>query len=101
MWKRACAVDEVASGEAIIVDNDPPIAVFHVDGEWFATEDRCSHDDSSLADGYVEGAVVECAWHFAKFCLRTGKVLAPPARLPLATFDTKVDGGVVYVNVKS
>lgn len=99
MWKRACAVEDVASGEAIIVENDPPIAVFHVDGEWFATEDRCSHDDSSLADGYVEGAVVECAWHFAKFCLRTGKVLAPPARLPLATFDVKVDGGTVYVNI--
>jgi nitrite reductase/ring-hydroxylating ferredoxin subunit len=99
VWKRACAVDDVASGEAIIVENDPPIAVFNVDGEWLATEDRCSHDDSSLADGYVEGTVVECAWHFAKFCLRTGKVLAPPARLPLATFDTKVDRGVVYVNV--
>ncbi|WP_033294729.1 non-heme iron oxygenase ferredoxin subunit [Amycolatopsis jejuensis] len=99
-WKRACAVDEVAPGEATRVDHSPPIAVFNVDGEWLATADHCSHDESSLAeDGYLDGDVVECAWHFAKFCVRNGKVLSPPAREPLATYATRVDDGVVYVEV--
>ncbi|WP_198529418.1 bifunctional 3-phenylpropionate/cinnamic acid dioxygenase ferredoxin subunit [Mycolicibacterium elephantis] len=98
-WMRACSVDDVAPGDAVVVGSDPAIAVFNVDGTWYATEDRCSHDDSSLAEGYVDGDVVECAWHFAKFCLRTGKVLAPPARLPIATFATRVTDGVVYIDV--
>lgn len=97
-WMRACSVDDMEPGDAIVVGSDPAVAVFNVDGEWFATEDRCSHDDSSLAEGYVEGGVVECAWHYAKFCLRTGQVLAPPARLPIATFATRVDDGFVYVD---
>lgn len=98
-WKRACDVDEAGPGEAVLVEGDPPIAVFNVDGEWLATADTCSHDQSSLADGYIDGDVVECAWHFAKFCLRTGAVLALPATVPIPTFATKVDDGVVYVDV--
>ncbi|MEY2430560.1 MAG: 3-phenylpropionate/trans-cinnamate dioxygenase ferredoxin component [Acidimicrobiaceae bacterium] len=98
-WLRACAVDELEPGEAIVVESEPPVAVFNADGEWLATLDTCTHDQSSLADGYVDGAVVECSWHFAKFCLRTGKVLAPPATEGISTFQTKVEDGVVYVDV--
>ncbi|WP_085093541.1 bifunctional 3-phenylpropionate/cinnamic acid dioxygenase ferredoxin subunit [Mycobacterium paraense] len=98
VWKRACSVNDVASGDAIVLEGEPRIAVFNVDGAWYATEDRCSHDDSSLAEGYLEGEVVECAWHFARFCLRTGVALSPPARLPIAIFATRIEDGVVYVD---
>lgn len=98
-WIRACEVTAVGDGEAIAVEVDPPIAVFNVAGEWFATADTCSHDKSSLADGYVEGDQVECAWHFAKFCLRTGAALTMPATVPIRTYATKVEDGVVYVEV--
>lgn len=97
-WVRACAADELAPGEAVTVPLDPPVAVFNVDGEFLATADRCSHDDSSLAEGYIEGDEVECAWHAARFCLRTGAVLALPATKPVATYRVKVDGGDVYVS---
>jgi nitrite reductase/ring-hydroxylating ferredoxin subunit len=98
-WILACGVDDVAPGEAVALDSDPPIAVFNADGEWFATADTCTHDKSSLAEGYIDGEVVECAWHFAKFCLRTGAVLALPATVPIATYATKVEDGAVYVEV--
>lgn len=97
-WTRACSVDEVAPGEAMVMPTEPAIAVFNVDGEFLATADLCTHGQSSLADGYIDGDVVECAWHFAKFCLRTGKVLALPATIPLATYATKCEDGVVYVD---
>jgi nitrite reductase/ring-hydroxylating ferredoxin subunit len=87
-WLKACSVDEVGDGEAIAVASDPPVAVFNVDGEWFATDELCSHDKSSLSEGYLDGDVVECAWHFAKFCLRTGEALSLPATSPVKTYVT-------------
>ncbi len=95
---RACAAADLAPGEAIRVELDPPVAVFNVDGEFLATADRCSHDESSLADGYIEGDEVECAWHAARFCLRTGAVLALPATQPVATYSVKVQDGDVLVS---
>jgi nitrite reductase/ring-hydroxylating ferredoxin subunit len=98
-WVRACAVDDVPPGEAVVVDSDPPVAVFNVDGEFRATDDTCTHDKSSLADGYIDGDQVECAFHFAKFCISTGKVLSLPATRDLRTYAIKVEDGDVYVEV--
>ncbi|MBF6258379.1 bifunctional 3-phenylpropionate/cinnamic acid dioxygenase ferredoxin subunit [Nocardia farcinica] len=97
---QVCEVDKLTPGEAVQVPTSPPIAVFNVDGEFFATADTCSHDDSSLADGYIDGDQVECAWHFAKFCLRTGRVLTPPATRDIATYEVRVQDDVVYVMVE-
>ena len=84
----------------MVVDRspEPPIAVFNVDGEFYAVDDTCTHEAFSLADGYVLGDVVECAYHMAKFNIRTGKVLSPPAYRDLACYDTKVEDGGVYVD---
>lgn len=100
-WVRACGVDDIEPGESVVVDVSPPVAVFNVDGEFLATADTCTHAQSSLADGYIEGAEVECSWHMAKFCLRTGEALTLPATEPLATYATKVDGGEVFVQLGS
>jgi 3-phenylpropionate/trans-cinnamate dioxygenase ferredoxin component len=96
---RACGADELEPGAVIQVATEPPIAVFNVDGEFFATDDTCTHEQSSLADGYVEGDQVECSWHFAKFCIRTGEVLSLPATKSLRTFAVKVEAGEVLVEI--
>lgn len=98
-WIRACAVGELEPGDAVVVDADPPVAVFNVDSEYLATADTCTHEDSSLADGYVEGDEVECSWHMAKFCLRTGKALTLPATIDLKTYETKIEDDEVFVAV--
>lgn len=82
------------------VETVPPIAVFNVDGEYFAIDDTCSHDKSSLADGYIDGDRVECSWHFAKFCIRTGAALTPPATVPVSTYEVRVDGDDVMIHVQ-
>lgn len=97
---RACEINELEPGEATQVPGTPPIAVYNVDGEFFATADMCSHDDSSLSDGYIEGDQVECSWHFAKFCIRTGQVLSAPANRDIETYPVIVENGVVYVETK-
>lgn len=97
---RACSTFELSPGDVVRVPVDPPIAVFNVGGDFYATADWCTHEESSLAeDGYVEGDRVECGWHGARFCIRTGSVEAPPAKEPLARYEVQIRDGDVYVVV--
>ncbi len=98
-WKKICRVDEVADGAALLIKGEKPIAIFHVGDELFATDDTCTHAKFSLADGYVEGDEVVCALHEARFCLRTGRVLSPPATVALRTYPVRVEGGEVFIEV--
>ncbi|MGW0204175.1 bifunctional 3-phenylpropionate/cinnamic acid dioxygenase ferredoxin subunit [Nonomuraea sp. NPDC003201] len=94
----ACPLASLPRGEALRVEADPPIAVFHTeDGEIFAIDDTCTHQDASLADGWLEGCEIECPLHASRFDLRTGQVDAPPAKRPVRTHEVVVDGGVIYV----
>jgi biphenyl 2,3-dioxygenase ferredoxin subunit len=101
MWTYAADAESIADGEAVrvITERGLLVAVFNVDGEFLCTTDTCTHEASSLSDGYIEGDTVECGFHFAKFSLRTGAVLCPPAMLPLKTFAVKVEEGKVYIDV--
>ena len=73
------------------------VAVFNVAGEFCAVEDVCTHDGGDLAGGAIEGDVVICPRHGARFSLRTGAVLGPPAYEPIRTFATRVAEGIVEV----
>ncbi|MFE3052533.1 non-heme iron oxygenase ferredoxin subunit [Nocardia sp. NPDC059239] len=99
---RVCAVGELTPGNVTRVNTQPPIAVYNIDGAFYATADWCSHDKSSLADeGYIENGQIECGWHFAKFCIKTGAVTAPPASAPLAKYEVQVVDDAVYVVIES
>lgn len=100
MRTRVCRVEELPDGEMCRVDCDPPVAVYNVDGEFHATADTCTHMESSLTeDGYLDGDVVECGWHMAKFCVRTGNPLMLPATEALPTYPVEVVDGHVFVDV--
>lgn len=95
---RACAVEDLPPGEVMRVAANPPIAVYNIDGEFYATSDLCTHDNSSLSEeGFVENGRVECGWHYATFCIKTGAVKSPPASQPLASYDVHISDGVVFV----
>ena len=97
-WLQVCAEGDIEDGEALRVDAvRPPIAVYHLDGEYHATADTCSHADSSLSEGYVEDGEVECVWHLARFCIRTGAAKTLPATEPIRTYEVKVVDGAVHV----
>jgi nitrite reductase/ring-hydroxylating ferredoxin subunit len=99
-WKKVCRAEEIADGAALQIKGANPIAVFHVGDEFFATDDTCTHAKFSLADGYIEGAEVVCALHEARFCLRTGRVLTPPAIVTLRTYPVRVEAGEILVEVE-
>jgi len=93
-----CAEGEIAEGTAVRVDNgDRPIAVFNVDGELYAIDDTCTHQDASLAEGWLDGCTVECPLHASCFDLRTGKPTGPPAKIPVRTHSVVVRDGHIYV----
>jgi 3-phenylpropionate/trans-cinnamate dioxygenase ferredoxin component len=65
--------------------------------EYFAFEDICTHDGAELTGGAIEGAEIICPRHGARFCLRTGEALTPPAYEPIRVFATKIDDGHLWV----
>jgi 3-phenylpropionate/trans-cinnamate dioxygenase ferredoxin subunit len=95
-----CPLSALSPGDAFRLDVEPPIAVFHTeDGEIFAIDDTCTHQDASLADGWLEGCEVECPLHASRFDLRTGKADAPPAKRPVRTHEVHVEDGTVFVTL--
>ena len=97
-WTNVAAVGELGPGEYRVVDaDDVAIAVFNLDGEYFAIEDVCTHDFGTLTGGCVEGDRIMCPRHGAWFAIRTGEALTPPAYEPVATFRVRVHDGVVQV----
>ena len=96
---RLCRADEVEDGDALRVEIDgrAPFAVYHVDGEFFVSDDTCSHGAASLAEGTVDGAEIECPWHSGKFCLRTGEALNSPAVTPIHVYPAIVRDGAIFI----
>ncbi|MEX3840461.1 MULTISPECIES: 3-phenylpropionate/cinnamic acid dioxygenase ferredoxin subunit [unclassified Paraburkholderia] len=96
-----CQDDALSDGEAIKVDGpSAAIAVFKVNGELFALNDRCSHGNASMSEGYIEDdGTVECPLHAARFCLKTGTALCQPATEALKTFPVTCVDGAVFVDV--
>ena len=95
-------VEEIPPGEVKIVRaGELAIGVYNLNGEYYAIEDRCSHDDGPLAEGDFEPdeGVAICPRHGSRFDIRTGRPLTLPAYLPVETFDVKVEDGVVKVLV--
>jgi 3-phenylpropionate/trans-cinnamate dioxygenase ferredoxin subunit len=96
-----CRADELPPGESTRFVADVPIAVFNADGEFYAVDDTCTHQDASLSDGFLEGCFVECPLHAAFFDLRTGMPTCLPAKRPVRTHQVIVDNDIVYVQVTS
>jgi 3-phenylpropionate/trans-cinnamate dioxygenase ferredoxin subunit len=99
-FQRACALSEVPEEGAVGVEiAGVPVAVIRADGELFALQDVCSHEEVPLSEGEIYDHTVECWLHGSCFDLRSGKPTGPPATKPVATYPVKVDGGDVYVGL--
>lgn len=97
-WTRVCPLSDLPPGARRGVELDGVQAlVVNVAGTVLAIEDVCTHDGAPLGDGAIEGDRIVCPRHGARFCLRTGAALTPPAYAPTACFPTRVVDGVVEV----
>lgn len=94
----ACRVDDLEDGETLRAETDPPVAIYRIDGMFYATQDSCSHEEWSLGDeGEVDGFEITCSLHMARFDVRDGKNLCLPATQALRSYAVEVVGGEVYV----
>lgn len=97
-WVDVAAVDEIEAGDVLVIDVDgDEVAVFNVDGAYYALADVCTHDGGTLADGTVEGHEIECPRHGARFDIRTGKVTAPPACEDIPVYAVRIHDGRVQI----
>ena len=95
-----CSTADVAPGMAIKVEQSGlELAVFNVDGEFYVTDDHCTHGPGSLSEGFIDGDVVECNFHQGQFNIRTGEVVLPPCTIPVKAYPTSVRDGKVVIEV--
>ncbi len=95
-----CSAADVAPGNALKVETgDLTLAVFNVNGQYYVTDDLCTHGPGSLSEGYIEDDVVECNFHNGQFNIKTGEVVAPPCMVPVKTYKTAVENGRVFIEV--
>ena len=93
-------IQDVPPGSAKVYDvNGRAVAVCNVDGDLYAIDDVCTHDEGSLDQGELEGFEIECPRHGARFDVRSGEVTALPAVLPVDTFKVRVQGDDVEIEV--
>ena len=98
---RVAGRAELPPGGKKLVDLDGrAIAVFNVEGRYYAIDDVCTHDGGPLAEGDLDGAEIRCPRHGARFDVRTGKALCFPAIEPVDTHAVEVRGDEIYVAIE-
>ena len=75
---------------AVEVDGEK-VCVANVEGKYYAIGNVCTHMGGPLAEGKLEGNVVQCPWHGSRFDITTGKVLRPPAMREEPIYEVKVE----------
>ena len=99
-YVRVGGADDVRPGRArAVAVEDQHVLLCNVDGSLYAVADVCTHDRGPLGDGRLRGSTIECPRHGARFDVRDGSVVAPPAVRALATYPVRVVDGVVEIAV--
>ena len=97
---RACHVDDVAAGRALKFEHEGlSLAIFNIDGEFYATDNACTHGPGELSEGELYDDVIECNFHGGRFNVRTGEVVGPPCMVPVKTYAVTVEDGHVFVAI--
>ena len=97
-WLDVASIAELTPGTRRVLDVDgDAVVVFSLGGEYFAVRDRCPHDGGVLSNGELEGEVIICPRHGARFSIKTGTVLGPPAYEDIRTYAVRVADGKVQV----
>ena len=97
---KVTTTKELADQQAKVVEVEGhKIALFRVNGAFYALSDACTHRGGPLSEGDVEGAEVTCPWHGAKFDISTGAVLGAPAQKGVKSYPVRVTGADVEIEV--
>ena len=100
VYVKVATTDEVAPGQPKLVEvNGRRVALFNLDGSFYAMDDVCTHRGAPLSEGEVMGKEVQCPWHGALFDIATGEASGPPAEAGVEVFRVRVEGSDIEVEV--
>ncbi|MDD2795736.1 non-heme iron oxygenase ferredoxin subunit [Acidocella sp.] len=82
----------------LVLPDGRAIAIYNVEGQFYATDDLCTHGGASLTEeGVLSGRIIECSWHFGSFNVTTGEVVTTPCSRDLRTYPISEAGGMLYI----
>jgi len=97
---KIATADELPGGQAKTIEiGGKEIALFNVDGSFYAIENACTHVGGPLAEGEIAGCEVTCPWHGAVFDVTTGQALGPPAAQPVNRYNVRVTGADIEIEL--
>jgi 3-phenylpropionate/trans-cinnamate dioxygenase ferredoxin subunit len=97
-WIRVADAEECAPGTLLGVEaGGKKVVLANVDGTLYGLEDRCSHAEYPLSTGELSGDRLQCAYHGAKFEVRSGRAVQMPAIRPVRSYDVEVRDGGIFV----
>ncbi len=97
-WIKVAVKSQLQDDEVLGVQVDGhPVALYKDKGEFFATDNVCTHAQALMSEGYLEDGCIECPLHQARFDVRSGKALCAPATVDLKTYAVQIEGDDVYV----
>jgi len=94
-------ISDIATGKMIKTSIDGrDVLVANIDGEYYATDDTCTHSGSSLSEGKLDGCTITCGWHGAQFDCKTGKLVKFPAKIrDLISYNVIIESDNVFVEM--
>ena len=99
-YVQVAKTSEVAAGTATCVEvRGTPIALFNIEGHFYAIGNTCTHRGGPLAEGFMEGDEVTCPWHGARYKIPTGEVLGPPAPTGVPKYNVREQGDDVEIEI--
>lgn len=102
-WVSACAIADVTEEVAkkVDIEGSPSVAVFKVDGQFYAIADLCTHGQASLSEGFVDNGIVECPFHSGTFDIKTGRALTFPCTEAVYSYPVRVVSGEIQIRLDS
>ncbi|MDD3798615.1 MAG: non-heme iron oxygenase ferredoxin subunit [Novosphingobium sp.] len=99
VYVRLCETNSIAEDTPVAVEAEgfPPLVAYMVDGEYFVTDNRCTHGEGMLSDGYQEGSTIECPFHGGSFNIRSGEAITFPCYEPVKTYPVRVEDGWISI----
>lgn len=99
-WISITKINEIPlGGHKAITINGTPVVLFNLEGEYYAIENRCTHQDFPLSEGCIIDNEITCPLHGAKFNIKTGEVTAPPAFMDVQTFAVRIEQDNIQVEL--
>jgi nitrite reductase/ring-hydroxylating ferredoxin subunit len=97
---RVASIDELPPGRMRRVDvGKQRILLANVAGQFYATDDTCTHEDASLSSGFLKDEWVQCPLHGSRFNVRTGEAVDEPAEVNLGTYAVRIDGCDIWLRL--